>query len=68
MVHPSNIDVKNHFKFQTEFEKNDSPFIGLIISPYNKDDLKQKGGQPSSNCFNVIKNGKMKLVPYAVKF
>ena len=36
MVHPSNIDVKNHYKFQSEFEKNGTQFIGLIISPYNK--------------------------------
>ena len=43
MVQPSNIDVKNHYKFQCEFEKNDTPFIGLIISPYNKEDFKLKG-------------------------
>ena len=59
-VEPSLIDIRNHAVYQSNFDLEDLPFIGLIIGPYS-----QKGRNESLlKIFHIVNERQ----PYSLSF
>jgi len=53
-VHPSSIDIENHFNYQKLFENEGSPFVGFILAPFSKS-VVEENCICKINCFYLIK-------------